>query len=96
LEKEGEGVSVGTMVDTLVQQDSPYIYILCILVPQTDGHESLVEQGLCLSVCLSSLSLALCAVSRITTSLASLPPSVIPFSLSPLLSSCRFACCLFD
>ena len=81
-------MSVGRMVDTLVQQDSPYIYILSILVPQTDAHESLVELGLslsvCLSVCLSSLSLASCALSLITPSLASLPHSHVSYlSLFP-------------
>ena len=35
-----------------------HIYILSVLVPQSDGHGSLVEQGLCL-ICLSSLRLSL-------------------------------------
>jgi hypothetical protein len=42
----------------LVQEDSQYIYILSVLVPQSDGHGSLVEQGLCL-ISLSSLRLSL-------------------------------------
>jgi hypothetical protein len=46
------------MVETLVQEDSPSIYILSVLVPQSDEHESLVDQGLSL-VSLSPLRLSL-------------------------------------
>lgn len=57
LEEGGGDARVGRMVETLVQDDSQYIYILSVLVPQSDDHGSLVEQGLSL-ISLSSLRLS--------------------------------------